>query len=87
MKNGKAFLDGNQTGRQGCLNNTEDLHDQISGWLTLEFPLSTNDSTSGQRFRLLGNGLLCGKKDWGFQWTCLPLVNIILNCKSSCCQE
>jgi len=54
MKNGKAFLDGNQTGRQGCLNNTEDLHDQISGWLTLEFPLSTNDSISGQRFRLIG---------------------------------
>lgn len=50
----KAFLDGNQTGRQGCLNNTEDLHDQISGWLTLEFPLSTNDSISGQRFRLIG---------------------------------
>ena len=66
MKNGKAFLDGNQTGRQGCLNNTEDLHDQISGWLTLEFPLSTNDSISGQRFRLIGKWFTMWKKRLGF---------------------
>lgn len=62
MKNGKEFLDRNQTGKQGCLNNTEDPHDQISRMAHIKFPLSTNDSISGQRFRLIGKWFTMWKK-------------------------
>lgn len=47
-------------------------------------PLITNDSISEQRFNLIENGFVWKKRDWGFQWTCLSSVNVMLRGKSTC---